>query len=146
MSLANLVSIGRLKAHKAEKIEIERLFAAAETSLSDARIEMISAGTRLDTAYKCIMQSALAALLANGYRPSTNQPGHQQTTIQTLTLTIGITPERMTLLDAFRRARNLSDYEGDPIEDDMARECVEAAAALLADVRVWIKNNRPDLA
>jgi hypothetical protein len=145
MSLANLESVGRLKAHKTERAEIQRLFAAAEVALRDARIEAISAGTRLDTAYKCIMQSALAALLANGYRPSTNQPGHQQTTIQTLPLTTGITSERMRLLDAFRRARNLSDYEGDPIEDATARECVQAAAALLGDVRAWIEKNRPDL-
>lgn len=146
MSLANLERIGRLKAHRTERLEIQRLFQAAETALRDARNDTLSAGTRLDTAYKCIMQSALTALLANGYRPSTSQPGHQQTMIQTLPLTVGVTAERMTLFDAFRRARNLSDYEGDPIEDVTARECVDAAAALLTDVHAWIERHRPDLA
>jgi hypothetical protein len=79
-----------------------------------------------------IMQCSLAALMARGFRPSTNEPGHQQTTIQTLPKTIGLATERMMILDGFRRARNLSDYEGEPVEDAKVRECVEWASALLA--------------
>ena len=35
------------------------------------------------------MQLALAAMMASGFRPSTNEPGHHQTMIQSLPLTLG---------------------------------------------------------
>ena len=66
MTLDNLLGIGRLKAHKPARGEIERLLVSAETSLRDAKIGAVSPATRLDAAYKAIMQAALAALYANG--------------------------------------------------------------------------------
>jgi hypothetical protein len=95
--------------------------------------------------YKAIMQCALAALMANGFRPSTSEAGHQQTTIQTLPKTIGLPADRMKVLDGFRRARNLSDYEGEPVEESKVRESIEWADALLGNVRGWLKNNQPNL-
>lgn len=145
MSLDNLLGIGRLKAHKPSRVDIERLLTAAEASLRDARRPELNNSTRLDLAYKAIMQSALAALYANGFRPSTSEPGHQQTTIQTLPKTIGLAADRMKVLDSFRRARNLADYEGSEVEDAKVRESAECAAQLIADVRGWIKKNRPEL-
>lgn len=145
MTLENLLSIGRLHPHKATAIEIRRLLASAEAALADARRTQNSAATRFDMGYKAIMQCALAALMANGFRPSTSEPGHQQTTIQTLPKTIGLRADRMKVLDGFRRARNLSDYEGEPVQDAKVRECVEWAQALLDDVRGWLRTNQPDL-
>jgi hypothetical protein len=145
MTLDNLLGIGRLKAHKPSRAEVARLIASAEASLRDARRADLNNASRLDLAYKAIMQSALAALYANGFRPSTSEPGHQQTTIQSLPKTIGLPADRMTVLDGFRRARNLADYDGTEVEEAKARECVEWAAQTLADVRAWIKKNRPEL-
>ncbi len=144
MTLENLVGIGRLKAHKAAPEEIYRLLTSAAASLTDAKRKENSPNSRLDLAYKAIMQSALAALIANGYRPSTSEPGHQQTTIQTLPKTIGLAPEKTRLFDSFRRARNVADYEGNPVEEGLVTGCIEAADALLADVRAWLKDNPPD--
>jgi hypothetical protein len=145
MTLDNLLGIGKLKAHKPSQVEVSRLMASAEASLRDAQRTNLANGSRLDLAYKAIMQAALAALYANGFRPSTSEPGHQQTTIQTLPKTIGLAADRMTVLDNFRRARNLADYEGAEVEEAKARECAEWAARLIADVRTWLKKNRPDL-
>lgn len=144
MTLNNLRDIGRLKAHKPSRDEVARLLSAAEHSLEDAK-QKLSNSSRLDLAYKAIMQAALAALLANGFRPSTSEPGHQQTTIQALPKTIGLAADRLTVLDSFRRARNLADYEGRDIEDAKARECAEEASRLIADVRSWMKKNHPEL-
>ncbi len=144
MTLENLLNIGRLKPHKATATEIRRLLAAAEAALADAKRPQNSPATRFDMAYKAIMQCALAALMANGFRPATNEPGHQQTTIQTLPKTIGLPSDRMTVLDGFRRARNLSDYQGEPVEDAKVRECIEWAEALLTNVRTWLKSNHPE--
>jgi len=145
VTLENLRSIGRLHPHKPTAVEIRRLLQSAEAALADAKRQQNNAATRFDLGYKAIMQCSLTALLANGFRPSTSEPGHQQTTIQTLPKTIGLPVDRMKILDAFRRARNLSDYEGEPVEDAKVRECVEWAEALLSKVRDWIKNNRPEL-
>jgi hypothetical protein len=43
----------------------------------------------------------------------------------------------MTVLDGFRRARNLADYEGAEVEEAKARECPQCAEARSA-VRVNI--------
>jgi len=104
MTLDNLSKIGRLKPHQPTRDEVARLLASADTALRDARLAGMSTTSRLDLAYKAIMQAALAALYGNGYRPSTNEPGHQQTTIQALPKTVGLTAGRMTVLDGFRRA------------------------------------------
>ncbi len=143
MTLDNLISIGRLKPHAATRDEIQRLLASAETSLRDARVAQVSNNSRLDLAYKAIMQAALAALLANGVRPSTSEPGHHQTTIQTLPKSIGMAPETVIVLDGFRRARNVADYEGYDVEDAKANECVEWAEKVIQEVREWITRNRP---
>lgn len=144
MTLENLLGIGRLKPHNASRQEVQRLLTSAGNSLRDAQLASMSNNSRLDLAYKAIMQAALAALLANGYRPSTSEPGHHQTTIQTLPKTIGMPNEKMVVLDGFRRARNLADYEGFDVEDAKARECVEWAETVIHDVRAWIQQHRAD--
>src|SRR5438094_8505812 len=109
MTLENLLRIGKLKVHAAGKLEIDRILAAAERALADAAVGNLSSDSCLDLAYRAIMQAALAAMLANGYRPATSEPGHQQLLIQALPKTAGIPPERVRLLDAYRAARHLGD-------------------------------------
>jgi hypothetical protein len=138
MTLENLLRIGKLKVHAASKVEIDHLLAAAERALGDASVKGLSSDSRLDLAYRAIMQAALAAMLANGYRPATSEPGHHQLLIQALPKTAGIAAERIRVLDAYRSARNLADYRGVPVSDAVAAECVADARRMLADVRAWI--------
>src|SRR5262245_40346016 len=99
MTLKNLAAIGRLKAHSVTAKELTRLFESAASSIADARRKENHPSSRLDLAYKALMQAALAALMANGFRPSTAEPGRQQTMIQTLPKTIGLPAERVQLFD-----------------------------------------------
>jgi hypothetical protein len=124
---------------------VQRLLAAAARTLADARVTTISPETRFDAAYKCVMQAALAALMANGYRPDTNRPGHRVTVLQGLTLTIGLARSRVTVLDTLRGKRNLSDYTGEDIDDSSAGHCIAEAERLLEDVTSWLKAHRPQL-
>ena len=142
MTLENLLRIGKLKAHAADEGEIARLLESAQRALGDASVAGLSADARLELAYRALMQSALAAMLASGYRPSTSEPGHHQVVIQALPKTIGMAPDRVQLLEAYRKARNQSDYRGVPVSDAVAGECVEDARRLLADVRAWIETRR----
>lgn len=88
MSLSNLHAIGRLQAQPPDPAGIAKLLQAAQQNLADARIAQVSNGNRFDAAYKCILQCAMLGLWANGWRTSTNQPGHHQTAIQTLDQTL----------------------------------------------------------
>jgi hypothetical protein len=145
MTLGNLVKTGQLKAHTATAAEIQRLLAAAERNVADARQRGISNETRFDCGYKAIMQCALVAMLASGYRPSTNAPGHHQTMIQSLPLTLGLSNDEWLMLDALRKKRNLSDYLGIELEDGARDECIDQAKSLIARVRGVLDRGRPDL-
>ena len=145
MTLQNLLKIGRLKAHAPTPAELQRLLAAAGRNIADSQVDSVSDETRFDAAYKAIMQCALAAMLAGGYRPSTNEPGHHQTLIQSLPLTLGVPNETWVVLDALRRKRNASDYSGDLVEPEMRAEATVQATALLNTLRAWLKKNHPEL-
>jgi hypothetical protein len=142
MTLENLLRIGKLKAHAADEAEIARLLGSADRALKDAAAAGLSSDSRLDLAYRALMQAALVAVMANGYRPATSEPGHHQLLLQALPKTIGMAPERVQVLEAYRKARNQMDYRGVPVSDAVAGECVEDARRLLADVRAWIAARR----
>lgn len=141
MSLENLLKIGRLKPHSASKVDVAKLLAAARRNLKETSIPGLSPETRFDLAYKAVMQCGLLALMANGYRPSTNEPGHHATIIQTLPLTIGLDNDRMIVLDKMRRTRNVNDYSGDVVTEEQAAACIRSAESLLNSVTGWLKEN-----
>jgi hypothetical protein len=145
MSLDNLARIGQLKPHTPNAMETLRLLASAERNLKDARVAGISDETRFDAGYKAIMQCALVALMASGYRPATSMPGHHQTMIQSLSLTLGVSNDVWLVLDALRKKRNVNDYSGDLIDPASMRECIVRAATLLAATRQWLKEHHPQL-
>jgi hypothetical protein len=145
MTLDNLLKIGQLKPHAPDAAEIARLLEAARRNLTDANAENISTENRFDAAYKCIMQSALAALMANGYRPDTKVPGHHQTVIQSLPKTIGLPSARVAVLDTLRNKRNLSDYFGRDIDRASLATCIAEAARLLDEVNTWLAKTHPEL-
>lgn len=135
MSLENLLAINRLIRMLATPESIRRLIDAAARNLADARVTGISVENRFDAAYKTIMQCAMAALWAKGYRTSTSEPGHHQLVIQLLPKTLGVSNDVVIVLDALRKQRNLSDYSGDTISGASLAECLTQADALLNKVR-----------
>lgn len=145
MSLENLVKINKLNPHVSNADEVGRLLAAARRNFADSAVAGISDETRFDAAYKAIMQCAVIGLYARGYRPSTTTPGHHQTVIQCLEMTMGVPPAVWRVLDALRKKRNLNDYGGDLIEAASLTECMGQAKALLAITVNWLQANRPDL-
>jgi uncharacterized protein (UPF0332 family) len=143
MTLENLLKIGQLKVHSTDRAEVGQLLEAARRNLADAKVEAISLETRFDAAYKAIMQVAMVALLANGYRADSR--GHHQLMIQSLPLTIGLSKERMVVLDAMRRKRNAADYLGSYVDQGSVEVCIAQASELLADVERWLGESRPEL-
>ena len=145
MTLQNLLRIGRIKEHPVDAAEIRKLLDAARRSLDDARVREISLELRFDAAYKAIMQTALAALMANGYRPDTNQPGHHATILQSLPKTMGLPGRRLATLDTLRRKRNLSAYVGEDIDEGSVEQCVREAKRLRDEVTAWLAVGHSEL-
>lgn len=145
MTLENLLAIHKLQVIKPDKAAVAKLLASAARNLEDSGLAQLSGDNRFDAAYKTIMQCSMIGLLANGYRTSTSQPGHHQTAIQALPKTMGVSPDTVMVLDALRRRRNLSDYEGDPIPNAILTSCMEEAAVLLTHTRQWLVYQHPDL-
>jgi uncharacterized protein (UPF0332 family) len=124
--------------HEAGRAAILKLLAAAQRNLADAKVTTISAENRFDTAYKAILQCAMAALWAKGYRTSTSEPGHHQTAIQALPLTLALDSATVIVLDALRKQRNLNDYTGDGVSDALLTECIAQAESLFQHTRTTL--------
>ena len=98
MSLRNLLKIGQLAEHETDARQVGKILTAARRGIADARQDSISLETRLEAAYRAIMQLSMVALWANGYRPSKSRPGHHQTMIQSLVHSIELDSDQMLLL------------------------------------------------
>ncbi len=145
MTLQNLQRIGKLKDHAPTADEVQRLIAAIDRNIADAGVDSISEETRFDAAYKAVMQCALVAMLAAGYRPATSEPGHHQTLIQSLPLTLGVANDAWVVLDALRRQRNANDYTGAPMSPDVVSECISQAKTLRKQLRAHLAGKHPKL-
>jgi hypothetical protein len=141
MTLQNLLAIQRLQAHATDPEAVRKLLASAERNLADARETSISVDGRFDLAYKCMMQCAMVGLWVHGYRTSTNQPGHHQTAIQCLPLTLDVPAATVIVLDGLRKIRNISDYAGDPIPVAALSTCIDEAQSLLELTGRWLRAN-----
>jgi len=144
MTLQNLLATGQLKEHRASAAEVRTLLTAVRRNLTDAQVDAISLETRFDAAYKAIMQLAMVALLANGFRPGSGA-GHHMVMIQSLPKSIGLNRQRVVVLDALRRKRNAADYLGSYVDQAATAACIAEAQALLLDVEAWLAAHRADL-
>lgn len=145
MTLTNLLAIQRLQAFEASAEGVQRLLAAATRNLADAQLQALSPENRFDAAYKCILQCAMLGLWAQGYRTATSQPGHHQTALQSLPLTMALPKDVIIVLDALRKKRNQNDYEGDPVSQAVVTECIAQARSLWAHTRDFLQTQFPAL-
>ena len=72
------------------RVTVERLLAAARRQIADAKVDRVSAETRLSAAHSAIRMLADAALNAHGHRTQSSRTGHHATAIDSLTLTVGL--------------------------------------------------------
>lgn len=144
MSLTNWHAAGWLVEHKTTAEEIRDLFAVAERDLKDSAVTGISSDTQLGLAYNAALQVCGAALAAAGYRASRERKHY--VTLQSLVYTIGADAKLLARLDAFRKKRNVGDYErAGSTSPKEASELRELAKQLRDQVRAWIQNSRPEL-
>jgi hypothetical protein len=144
MSLTNWHAAGWLVEHKTTPEEIRELFAVAERDLKDSAVAEISPDTQLGLAYNAALQVCAAALAAAGYRASRERKHYL--TLQSVAHTIGADAKLVARLDAFRKKRNVGDYERVGLTSSKeAAELREIAKDLRDRVRSWIQQSRPEL-
>jgi len=144
MTLDNLIGRG-LEEAETDRQELARYLDRIRRKLADSRQTNISLDSRFDVAFEALLQIALAALRARGYR-TTSGAGHQQLAIQALPKTIGIPPGEVRTLDEFRKRRSaglyLADFEPSAAE---VEALVAAADRLQKQLVAWLKAHRPGL-
>jgi hypothetical protein len=144
MSLTDWLSAQWLTEHKTSPREIADLLAVVDRDLKASRVKGLDDDWRLAIAYNAALQCATAALAACGYRAS--REAHHHRVIQSLIYTIGADARLVAQLDAFRKKRNIGDYERAGVVSNLeASEMVALAQRLRDDVRKWLRENHPDL-
>jgi len=134
-----------LEPHVASPDEVQRLLASAALSLADAARVENEPVTRYDCAYRVVMQCALAALLATGYRPSPEMLADLGAMAQSLQLTLGLPARGWIILDAILSKRRPGDYRGAEVGAGLADEFVVQTTALLSRLRIWLAMKFPQL-
>lgn len=144
MSLSDWVSSGWLVEHRTSPQEIADLLGVADRDLHDCTLKALSEDWQLAIAYNAALQSATAALAACGYRAS--RDAHHYRVIQSLVHTISADTKLVAQLDAFRKKRNIADYERTGlISATEAREMMALARMLRKHVEDWLRKNHPHL-
>jgi hypothetical protein len=109
MSFADWVKNGWLVAHKSSREEIQNLLGIVDRDLKDSQTKDVSSDWRFAIAYNAALQAATAALAAAGYRAS--RDNYHYHVIQSLELTIGKESKFIRSFNAFRKKRNVSNYD-----------------------------------
>ncbi len=148
MSLSDWARNGWLVAHQTSPREIADLLAVADRDLRDCAVKDLSEDWKLAIgvaiAYNAALQCATVALAAWGYRAS--REAHHYRVIQSLAHTLGADAKLVAQLDAFRKKRNVSDYErAGWVSGKEASEMVALAKQLRKQVEVWLRQNHPHL-
>ncbi len=144
-NLANLARAGQLAAEPTSADEITRLLKGADDQLRDSGIKSLSAAGRFMLAYNATHALALAALRAEGYRPSASQ-GHRKVIFQVLEATAGAPRELWVALDRYHDRRNAAEYHGaQPATEAEAKDLFELTAKLQRLVLDRLKREHPKL-
>jgi len=131
--------------HKTSRLEIAELLQIADRDIKDATDGGISPDWRLAIAYNAAFRCATAALAAKGYRVE-HDTSHHYRTIESLEFTLGLDRKLIDRLQAFRKKRNVSDYERiGAVSEREVEEMLGLAKFLRAEVERWIKENFPGL-
>ena len=144
MSLANWARNGWLVEHRTSPQEIADLLGVADRDVRDAAVKDLSEDSQLAIGYNAALQCATTALAACGYRAA--RDAHHYRVIQSLGHTIGAEANLVAQLDAFRKKRNVGDYErAGLVSETEAREMLALARTLRKRVEGWLRKNHSHL-
>ncbi len=138
MSLSEWVKNGWLIEHRTSRQEIEHLFRLVDRDLKDCRNQDLSLDWRFNIAYNAALQCAKAALAAAGFRAV--KEAHHYRVIQSLRFTLKTEDKHIRTFDAFRKKRNISEYNhAGSISKAELSEMIALAENLRRSAEAWIK-------
>jgi len=144
VSLRDWLKNAWLTEHESSRQEIADLLTVIDRDLKDCQSEGLSPDWRLAIAYNAALQAALAGLAAEGYRVA--RESHHFRAIRSLAFTLECDDAFIAQLDAFRKKRNISDYErAGSVSSKEAEEMQELAHTLRAELVKWLSRKHPDL-
>jgi hypothetical protein len=144
MSLQDWLENGWLARHAASPREVQDLLSVIERDLADSAVSGLSTDARLGIAYNAALQASVLALAASGYRVARER--HHERSLDSLRLTVGADEAVVRRLQAFRRKRNISDYDrAGSASPSEASEMRAIAGRLHTQVRDWIATTHPGL-
>ncbi len=144
MSLKDWLKSAWLIEHESSPQEISDLLTVIDRDLADCRSPGLSPDWQLAIAYNSALQVAIAGLAAEGYRVA--RESHHYRAIQSLGFTLSCDCTLVAHLDAFRKKRNISDYErAGSVSSREAGEMMELADQLRTELIRWLKRAHPDL-
>ncbi len=144
MSLRDWLKNGWLSEHETTRQEIADLLSVIDRDLSDCQSPGLSADWQLSIAYNAALQVAVAGLAAEGCRVA--RESHHFRAIQSLAFTLGSNAPLIAQLEAFRKKRNISDYErAGAISAQEAREMIDLAKRLRDELVEWLRRAHSDL-
>jgi hypothetical protein len=144
MSLSSYLANGWIARHETSPDEIARLLAIIERDIQQSRIAGLSPEWRFDIAYNAVLQAAVAALAASGYRPE-RQNKHARA-IECLEHTLGVDDKRVRFFDRCRRKRHTAVYEQvGAISSREADELHAAVTRLHTELVAWLRKEHPKL-
>jgi uncharacterized protein (UPF0332 family) len=147
---SGLLSDGRVRPHRLTPSQARQrlgvLWRVAERELADSRSETISLDGRYGHAYAAVRALAKAALLAEGYRP-TSGAGQHQVVFESLPLVPSAQWEQEgRYFDACRQRRNYAAYRGaDVITRTELDQLTQEAEQFSVALRDWLTSQHPAL-
>lgn len=133
---------GWLKEHQTSREEVADLLAVADRDLAASGTSGLHNDWRFNIAYNAALQLATAALAIAGYRAE--RTNHHYRVIDSLSYTLNYDAATVRKLDAFRKKRNISDYErADTVSEAEAKDMLLLAAKLRSDLLNWIEARHP---
>jgi hypothetical protein len=142
--LSEWLKNGWLTEHKTSRQEIKHLLRLVDRDLVDCRNSTLSADWRFNIAYNAALQCAKAALAAAGYRAA--KDAHHFRVIQSLKFTLKTDDKIIQTLDAFRKKRNVSEYNhAGTVTAVELDEISVLAGNLRKSVEAWIVAEFPSL-
>jgi len=143
MSLRDWLNNRWLTEHETSRQEIADLLGVIDRDLDDCRTPRLSSDWKLTIGYNAAAQVSSPALAVAGYRAS--REAHHYRVIQSLAYTIGLDSNVVAQLDAFRKKRNISDYErAGAVSDSEVLEMISLAKKLRGELVEWLVKNHPE--
>jgi hypothetical protein len=135
---------GWLTEHQATRQEVADLLGVIDRDILECQTTGLSPDWQLNIAYNAALQVAVTALAAAGYR-ACREAQHYRV-IESLAGTMGIGTRQIGQLQAFRKKRNVSDYErAGRVSQREATEMMELAKKFREELIAWLTKNHAHL-